>query len=471
MSKYFGLDYGTTMSLLYSFDKGVLEKTNSTLSAVRVSNGKVLEVGDKALTLSTELAHCGMLVESPKRSFNNDNLDSDRNGVTYREMIKTLLSSMINKENADIDHDSHITLTIPIGYSAKNSYDMYNILTDCLNLQFAHNNNIAIHIFPEPMAAALFYIYKHFNEIPAVCRLVVCDIGGGTTDMCIIECRKANAKLIFKVIAKNHSEVIGGNLFDRKIEQNTFFPTDLTTAAKNLICQRLKCLLSFRESASEYIDDTQVNITRDEFESYIDEELTKIQELMQDLYRDSELTVDSSWYLLPIGGSCKIPAIRRLMEKVFKGAHQTYEEEETIFDGVAQGAAIYSAWCAHALTNQDIGNITIEDCTPNEIRFKTANGSLQSLVPKNSPNGIYPPGDTFNVKPLSINTMKGEYTVGEITLMEGDRPLTRRHDRPFRLDGRKPEDIALQLGVSIEEGHIVKWWLKDFKTGEQQTWP
>jgi len=472
MSKYFGLDYGTTMSLIYSYNDGKLHKECGNRSAALVldgSNGPVLKIGNEALDISQEATQHHVPIESPKRSINN--LDDDINGITYRQMIETLLTDMI--EQADIDRDSHITLTIPNGYSATNYIDMYNILSSCLNKIFAHNHSIKIHLLPEPVAAALFYVLRHNEEMPDICRLVVCDIGGGTTDLCIIECQRVNARLTFEVKALQQTVEIGGNKFDKKIEDNKLFPIGLKSIEKRIICQRLKCQLSNKDNAVEYIGEKQMNLTRDEFESYIQGYLSELFDLMRTMYKESNMAVDESWYLLPIGGSCKIIAIRQLMQDVFQGAHQTYEEEKTIFDGVAQGAAIYSAWCAKALSLGQFEDILIKDLAPHEIQFKTANGSWQTLVPKNSPNGTYPASNEGNVKPLNIDEKAGgKYTVGEIKLKEAGTQgeLTRVHDIPFSLRKRSKEEIILQLGVKIENGHIVKWWLKDCETGESQIW-
>lgn len=481
--KYFGLDYGTTMSLLYSYDNGNLQKEIATLSAVTVDNGEVKKIGNEAWGDPK-------IEPSPKRGINH--LDGIRNGVTFRAMIEALLGLMIKKtiEKESIDRDSHITLTVPNSYNDKpqNYFDMYHILANCLDSCFASNHHIEIHLLPEPVAAALFYVYKHFQEIPRVCRLLVCDIGGGTTDLCIIECRKDRERreLFFKVInGMQQDENLGGNNFDKEIERNKI-PSWLSgTFESNVICQRLKCKLSNKEQAKEIITketngstaSMEVSITRTEFEAYISDHLEKLSELMKKLLSESGMKVDDTWYILPVGGSCKIPAIQHLLEDVFKGAHPTYLDENTIFESVAQGAAIYSAWCANALNNSSFNDyrINIEHHTPHDIKFQTAYGAWQTLVPKNSPDDNYPldPNEA-NVHLVNhSNIVDGkQYTVGEIHIKvnEDAEPITQKHDKLFSLDGRNIEEIALQLGVEIKNSCIVRLWIKDCETGEEQTW-
>lgn len=334
-----------------------------------------------------------------------------------------------------------------------------------------------IHLLPEPVAAALFYAHKHLAELHDTSHMVVCDIGGGTTDMCIIKCKKENGNLTFSIIEGGNqpSDEIGGNKFDEAICKKIPFPNGFSPKDRTIFCQRMKCQLSEREDYLDYLGDRLISMTRSEFEQDIDKYLLKLKEMMRTMLDRSKLKVDpSSWYILPIGGSCKIPAIRRCLEEVFAGARQTAEDENTIFDGVAQGAAIYSALKGGALHINGLDEISIEHHTPHEIQLHTAYGSWQTLVPENAMDGIY----EVNIEPVDDNDpnfdfKKGTYNVGCIMLKEKNataKPIESKHDKVFHLKGRGRKEILPIVGVEIKNCLIVRWWIKDPLTEEKQEW-
>lgn len=475
---YFGLDYGTTTSLLYAYDN---VRISSLLSAVKSVNGEIIALGKNALNTSDTSG----VVESPKRGINN--LESTTSGgVTYKEMIEALMCEMLktlkqNMSQEDLRNESHITLTVPNSYGAANYISMYQMLDNCLKKIFGESYNVKIHLLPEPVSAALFYVQRHLAELPQTSHLVVCDIGGGTTDICIIECNKEADKLNFSVLKNSieQSDEIGGNKFDDELKKCIDFPTGFNSVNKKILCQILKCelsKLSEHESASVPVGPQVISCTRSAFERAIKGHLDKLSEMLDSILKKTDLKVDESWYILPIGGSCKIPAIQKRLELAFPGAQQTANDETTIFDSVAQGAAIYSAWCGRAMNIGGFHHINIENRTPHEYQFYSYYGTWETLVPENACDGLYPQnGIQPNIKPTKayINVERGKYTLGEITLREKEanaQPIKREHTMPFSLDGRRMEDIELQLGVEIKNCVIARWWLTDCKTGEKQEW-
>ena len=311
--------------------------------------------------------------------------------------------------------------------------------------------------------------------MPDDSRLVVCDIGGGTSDLCIVELKKSEQKLTFRVVkGMQHDVELGGNDFDKKIKENiSEFPKLRLNQEKNLI-NYIKCSLSESEQFDGTFNGCRVRLSRGEFEQFIGDELDRLKGLMKKMLEESGMSVDdNNWYLLPIGGSCRIPAIRDLLNEVLPKAHQTCQDEKNIFDSVAQGAAIYSAWRAGDLKIGDYNEIEIKHRYPHEVRFQTADEQWLTIVPKNAPDGKYPSDDKPNVQLVDINIRGDKYWVGDIYLKEGTlAPLVRTHTKEhgFSLHRRKKEEIKLQLGVEIKECRLVKTWLRDCLTKEEQEW-
>lgn len=351
--KYLGLDYGTTNSLLYEYDISGIKETCNIPSAVRVANGAVKKVGRETWDDPERNGEWNVdlgFVKSPKNMIND--LESSVSGVTYREMIQALFCIMLDK---NIDADSHITLSYPNGYSKTNLNNTIEILNQCIKEKFKDFPKENTHWIPESVAAALYYTHKHINNLLNDCYFVVCNIGEETTDLSIIELNKAQRNLTFRVL-EGVQHKIGGNDFSKALEEHfgDRFPANLTNSQKKNLTNYIKCRLSIIDQFNDF----SVAISREEFIRSITKLLNQLEATMAALLKKSKFKYNNI-YLLPIGGSCRIPAVRELLEKVFNGAHQTYNEEKNIFDSAAQGAAIYSAWRAQALGNTDYKDIYI----------------------------------------------------------------------------------------------------------------
>lgn len=458
---YYGLDYGTTTSLLYNYNEGKWKSVCITPSAVMTANGKVVKTGKDACNDSDRQTKC--FIESPKSFINN--LESQRNGVTYKAMIEATLSNMIKQEGNDI-RNSHITLTVPNYYTAPNYKNMYSILTECLD-RLVDNHKVEVHLIPEPVSAALYYVHKHISEIPSSCHLVICDIGGGTTDMCIVEFKKEGNTLSFKVLDGMQHELIGGNDFDKKLKQNMPLPRDRSDFWIDNFVKGVKSQLSFTEEVEQW----GLKVRRSEFVSYIDDYIMKLRQLMEKMLEESKMknAVDNSWYVIPIGGSCKIPAIRQQLKEVFNKANQVNNnnEDPEIFYSVAMGAAVYSAWCGNALKCGNYDEIKIVHHTPHAIMLKTVN-EWYPIVKQNAPDG--PHDDIVRLATIEEKG-KGLYSVGKIMLSEKGTQYEWVHDRDFfSLKGRKPEEIKLQICIETKNCRIAKCWIKDMETGEKCEW-
>ncbi|MGL6195520.1 MAG: Hsp70 family protein, partial [Thermoguttaceae bacterium] len=70
-------------------------------------------------------------------------------------------------------------------------------------------------LLEEPQAAFYAFIYKNKSFLPANSKILVCDIGGGTTDLTLIRTRLAeNGKIRFHRVAVGEHLILGGDNFD-----------------------------------------------------------------------------------------------------------------------------------------------------------------------------------------------------------------------------------------------------------------
>ena len=233
----------------------------------------------------------------------------------------------------------------------------------------------------EPEAAALAFGYEGRNKKSKNANnenekhILIFDLGGGTFDVSILKVEN----LKFKVLEKFGDPHFGGEDFDNALVNyciDKFYEMKKIKIDKNndpdsmkrlkMACENAKKILSNKEKTQieinglKYNEDLSLEITRDLFEeicgSLFDKCISPISELLQKL-GISEGCIDE---VILIGGSTKIPRIKRMLKSLF------YQEPNTSInpdEAVAYGAAIMAAKLAGS-EGKDINEILIKDITP-----------------------------------------------------------------------------------------------------------
>ena len=233
----------------------------------------------------------------------------------------------------------------------------------------------------EPEAAALAFGYEGRNRKSKNANnenekhILIFDLGGGTFDVSILKVEN----LKFKVLEKFGDPHFGGEDFDNALVNyciDKFYEMKQIKIDKNndpdsmkrlkMACENAKKILSNKEKTQieinglKYNEDLSLEITRDLFEeicgSLFDKCISPISELLQKL-GISEGCIDE---VILIGGSTKIPRIRRMLKSLF------YQEPNTSinpYEAVAYGAAIMAAKLS-GTEGKDINEILIKDITP-----------------------------------------------------------------------------------------------------------
>ena len=233
----------------------------------------------------------------------------------------------------------------------------------------------------EPEAAALAFGYEGRNRKSKNANnenekhILIFDLGGGTFDVSILKVEN----LKFKVLEKFGDPHFGEEDFDNALVNyciDKFYEMKQIKIDKNndpdsmkrlkMACENAKKILSNKEKTQieinglKYNEDLSLEITRDLFEeicgSLFDKCISPISELLQKL-GISEGCIDE---VILIGGSTKIPRIRRMLKNLF------YQEPNTSInpdEAVAYGAAIMAAKLS-GTEGKDINEILIKDITP-----------------------------------------------------------------------------------------------------------
>lgn len=462
MLHYYGLDYGSTTSMLYEYADGKPMILSKIQSATKVYNGRIISIGDAAWASDTP----GILVESPKREF-IANHDREFSGVRCTCMIENTLTEMFRGQKQESE-DRCLTLTIPNGYTASQYITMHNIVSQVIG------PNAVIYLLPEPVAAALHYIHCCMKDCGNFenRHFIVCDIGGGTTDISIVTCSKKDHSLQFEVEPNQKFKVqLGGNDFNIRLCRKLGYDERTASVETKKAIQILKHRLSNHEMDSVSVSNEQYTCSRKDFEESISKELAKLGELLDDLRNDYGQEINNSWTILRVGGSCRIPAIQKLLQNKFPEIKQTFDTEPNdIFYSVAQGAAVYSAFKAGALKGE-YESIDIKNATPHKISYMNSDEEWKTIVPQNSKDDTYVSPELHLIGGEDFKD--GTYSVGPIMLWEeGAAPMDwpRDKERRFNLGNRTIKDVKLQLSIEIINSRMYSCSITDLLTKEQNTW-
>uniref|UniRef100_A0AC34FII3 Uncharacterized protein n=1 Tax=Panagrolaimus sp. ES5 TaxID=591445 RepID=A0AC34FII3_9BILA len=207
-----------------------------------------------------------------------------------------------------------------------------------------------VHFLPEPFAALIAYSYE--NDIPNKINVLLFDCGGGTTDICVA---KINDEKI-EILNDSGDSLLGGKDFDKllinyfnSVLKHKYGLNVLETNRKYRLmikCREIKHTLSVNMVDRLYVDDFKFNedddipIHRTEFENMAVDLILRAKNLIAESIRKVKLNRDDINIVFQVGGGCRMPMIKQMLEEMFpKAQHQCSIHPEEL---VAKGAALYA---------------------------------------------------------------------------------------------------------------------------------
>lgn len=462
---YLGIDYGTTTSLLTKYSDGtVVHAAPPMPSCVAVKDKDFEEIVCGTTALNEHLGDGGF-VRSPKRSLNTESeyRGFKKNyGVDCSDAVHAVLTSLFRQVKSD---SATLTLTVPNAFMDWQCREMTRIVRDaCISAGLPLHS---LYLLPEPVAATVCFIYKNFG--PFDCPLVeprghvlVSDIGGGTTDLAIVEYEydSSNGRLSVAVRCTAQCGHLGGDDFT-DIVINMLRARGCDAEGRKLwrIADGIKRNLTWNDRVGH--DD--ISISRDDFNSSMAPFVTKYEELLDGMLgkfrREHNGAMPNSLRVIRVGGSSRIPLFDDILKRKLPGVQFFNMGEnsagESVFDSVAIGAALYSAYKGTALDM--FRSIRIENRTEHPYLMCLSDNRTELCVPANATDGVYSPDDPIH--PVTISS-DGVFTIGRLVILQGDED----HDEhPVVADLKLDDEICAHGRLAREIDIEFKYEIRNLR--------
>ena len=325
-------------------------------------------------------------------------------------------------------------------------------------------------IVNEPTAAALAYGLDKDKKG----MIAIFDLGGGTFDISILELSEG----VYQVKSTNGDTLLGGDDLDRVIVSfivDNFKETSgVDLSEDKMAMQRIREAAEKAKCELSTVHETNINLpficadeegpkhldfvlSRAEMEKLIHPLVQRTLEPCKQALEDAGLKVEDIDDVILVGGSTRIPAVRKFVNDFFRQEpHKGVNPDEV----VAMGAAIQGG-----VLSGDVDEILLLDVTPLSLGIETLGGMMTTLIQRNTTipckHGQVFSTATDNQPAVSIHVLQGEREMAK-----DNRTLAR-----FDLVGLPPAPrgvVQIEVTFDIDVDGIMHVSAKDLGTSKEQ---
>ena len=315
-------------------------------------------------------------------------------------------------------------------------------------------------VLNEPTAAALAYGLDKLDEQQTV---AVYDLGGGTFDLSILQMKKG----LFEVISTAGDTQLGGDDLDLVIAnaiQRRLKLDDLTTAESSRIRTAAREAKESLSSSDTHLirlpffrgnESFETEISQSEVEALMLPVIRRTRSICRRAFAEAQNKgVDSIDHSILVGGSTRIPLVRRSLEEWFEIVPNLSQHPD---EAVALGAAIQAGiLCGR------VREVLLVDVTPLSLGIETFGGLMNVIIPRNSTIPAKA-GEMFtnavaNQKNFAIRVLQGEREMARDNWLLGEIEI------PFKPGPKGSARVGVQF--KIDQNGILEVLSRNTETGK-----
>lgn len=315
-------------------------------------------------------------------------------------------------------------------------------------------------LLAEPTAAALAYGLDKSSEG----LFAVYDLGGGTFDISVLRLREG----VFQVLATGGDSALGGDDFDRVLADRLLAAAGVSEPTPGMV-QAVQA--EARAAKERLTEDERTTVavpalgleghelSRADFEALIEPLVKQTVRACRQTLKDAELRARELDGVVLVGGSTRVPAVRREVEAFFGRAPLADIDPDRV---VALGAAIQ----ADILSGNEREGVTLLDVVPLSLGLETMGGIVEKIIPRNA---------TIPIAARQVFTNYSEQQTGmSVHVVQGERELAAdcRSLARFELEGipQLPPSMArVEITFQLDADALLTVTAKELMTGIKQT--
>ena len=383
--KVYGIDLGTTNSAIAVFDQGEAQIIKN-IDGQEITPSVVLFEGvsssgndETIVGLTAKMAAASNpenVVQFVKRRMGKSGQVYNFVAPSGKEYTPEMISAFILKKLCQDAEEyegagavKNVVITVPAYFD-----DARRTATKQAGAMAGLN---VLTVVNEPTAAAIAYGVDTSKEG----KVLVYDLGGGTFDVTVMDINNGR----FDVVATGGDHELGGLNFDQRLikliiagleaqdcivdDEDDALLTEIRETAE-VVKKQLSRVETARPAINVHGKRCKIEIAREDFEKASEDLVARTQMLLEEVLNEKNLSWGDIDELLLIGGSTRMPMIKKMLERI-SGKEVTYKVDPDT--AVARGAAIYASTFTPSpeqggrTENKVAQNIVVSDVTSQSL--------------------------------------------------------------------------------------------------------